>query len=60
MGADSARGAYSTGGRAPAPQAYLFAEELREFLRTDFAEAFEPSDFRFAAEFFHRLGAQKL
>ena len=32
-------------------QAHLFADELREFFRADFAEAFEPRDFRFAAEF---------
>ena len=36
------------------------ADELREFFRADFAEAFETRDFRFAAEFLHRLGAQKL
>src|ERR1017187_2141307 len=36
---------------------HFLADELREFFRADFAEAFEPRDFRFAAEFLHEVVA---
>jgi len=38
-------------------QAHLFADELREFFRADFAQAFEPRDLWFAAEFLRRVVA---